>query len=334
MPLDQPPSPVAERTDALRMTLGEHLEDLRRHMLWALGGVVVALGITVYFGFDLIAWLARPLLQAMEVKGYPPQAYAFDPTAGFTVYLKVTLIAAAVLAGPWIVYQVWRFVVLGLHEHERKLVHVLWPFSAIMTTAGVLFTYYVLLPVCLMFFFGFASMYPPIETGEPGWMIRILMTPRTEQAAPAAPDAFDLRLPIYDSDPPQPIEGRLWIDRAERKVKMMLDGQVRVLALQPAQLLTPMPDVGQYVVFAAVLGLGVVVAFQLPVVMLVVGWTGLVDPKQVAKLRKYALFICFAAGTVLTPTDLLSMFVLAVPLYALFELGLLLMKRSFKPEGP
>jgi len=315
------------------MTLGEHIEDLRRHILWALGGIVVALAVTFAFGFQLIGWLAQPLLQAMDARGFPPQAYTFDPTAGFTVYLRVTLIAAAILSGPWIVYQAWRFVVLGLHEHERRLAHALWPFSAVMTVLGVLFTYYILLPVCLMFFYGFVSMYPKLEADEPGWIFKLLLGEQA-QVEPAPPDEFTLRMPTYDADPATPQEGQLWINRAQRKIKAVVNGETHVIALRQETMLTPMPDVGQYVVFASMMGLGVVVAFQLPIAMLVVGWTGLVDPKQVAKLRKYAYFACFVVGAVLTPTDVLSMFVLSIPLCLLFELGLMMMRRTFRPEEP
>jgi len=336
MPIDQPPDSIAERASEMRMTLGEHLEDLRHHILWAIGGVVVAMVGTFYFGFTIIAWLAQPLLQAMEMQGIPPQTYTFGPTAGFDVYLRVSLISAAVVSAPWLVYQVWRFVVLGLREHEQRLIHILWPFSLVMTVLGVLFTYYILLPVCLLFFFTFSTYYPPVEVGDPGFMMNLMQPDKQVEAGdvPEPADEFTLHLPVYDSDPAEAGEGQVWIARSEHKVKMMLGGQVRVLMLNSERLMSPMPDVGQYVKFASILGLGIVIAFQLPVIMLIVGWTGLVDPRMIARMRKYAIFVCFAASAVITPTDLLSMFVLAVPLYTLFELGLALMRLSFRRESP
>ena len=64
----------------------------------------------------------------------------------------------------------------------------------------------------------------------------------------------------------------------------------------------------------------------MPVFMLVLGWTGLIDPARIAKFRKYALFVCAVAGAMLTPADPVSMFILWLPLYTLFEFGLLLMR--------
>ncbi len=336
MPLDQPydpPSPVAERTDELRMTLGEHIEDLRKHLLWGLAGILVALGITCTFGIQLIAWLASPLMQAQQAMGYPPNVITTDPTAGFGVFLTVTLIGAVILSAPWIIYQLWRFVVLGLHEHERRLVHLLWPFSAVMTVLGILFAYYILLPVSMIFFFSFVQYYPKTENVRPGFMMKLLMGDATAPPEVEA-EPFTLRLPMFDEDPPDAVEGQVWINRQDGQVKLKLHGSTTVLMAQPGRMLTPMPNLADFVRFAAVMILGVVIAFQLPVVMLVVGWTGLVDPAMIAKWRKYALFACFAAGAMLTPTDLFSMFVLAVPLYGLFEFGLFMMRLSFKPEGP
>jgi len=103
------------------MPLGDHLEELRRHLIYALIGVGAALVISVAFSFEIIAWLQSPLLEAQYALGFPPQTVATDATFGFmTVYLPVSLIAALVLAAPWIVYQLWRFVESGLYRHERR----------------------------------------------------------------------------------------------------------------------------------------------------------------------------------------------------------------------
>ncbi|MFW6059855.1 MAG: twin-arginine translocase subunit TatC, partial [Phycisphaeraceae bacterium] len=70
MPLDQPDDIDRALGEASRMPLGEHLEDLRRHLIRMLIGIAVALLITFYFGFDLIAILAQPMLQAQYALGY------------------------------------------------------------------------------------------------------------------------------------------------------------------------------------------------------------------------------------------------------------------------
>jgi sec-independent protein translocase protein TatC len=58
--------------------------------------------------------------------------------------------------------------------------------------------------------------------------------------------------------------------------------------------------------------------------VLLLGWAGVIEPKGLGKYRKHALMACAVAGAILTPADPISMLVLAVPLYFLYELGLIL----------
>lgn len=330
------------------MPLGEHLEELRRHIVYALIGVGVALIVAIVFSFEIIAWLQSPLLEAQYALGYTPQTVATDATFGFmTVYIPVSLIAALILAAPWVVYQLWRFVESGLYPHEKKAAHLLAPFSAVMTVLAILFTRYALLPVCIVFFLNFASLYPEVETRRPGAMIRMLTgegagarggerggeaAGSEERGASGALDLF--RFPVLERDPEAPGEGEAWINRRDGRLKVWMGGRVHVMAVTTGKLVSPLPDLPKQVKFAAAMGLGVVIAFHLPLVMLVIGWTGLVDPDLVAKQRKYAVFGSFALGALLTPADLMSMFVLAVPLYALFELGLALMRWADRGQHP
>lgn len=127
------------------MSFGEHLEDLRRRLIHALAGIVAAALVTFYFGFHIMAWLARPFLEALAALGLPPQVYVRDPTLGFRLYLKVSLISAVIVASPWVVYQLWRFIASGLYAHEKRVAYMLAPFSAVMTVLAILLvaTYFV-----------------------------------------------------------------------------------------------------------------------------------------------------------------------------------------------
>ncbi|MEM7577831.1 MAG: twin-arginine translocase subunit TatC [Planctomycetota bacterium] len=206
------------------------------------------------------------------------------------------------------------------------------PFSTFMTALGVGFTYYVMLPVALMFFLSFAKLYPQVEPGEPGVVLGFLLdtvygSDRPDPLTFADPaTAVIPALPVLSGDPDPLLDGMLWIDGPTGTLRAAVNGKIVEQTAAKPQLMTPLPKVDEYVRFAAYLGLGVVAAFQLPVLMLVTGWTGLIDPAWVAKGRKYAAFVCVCLGGILTPTDLLSMAVLSVPLYGLFELGLILMR--------
>ncbi len=80
-----------------------------------------------------------------------------------------------------------------------------------------------------------------------------------------------------------------------------------------------------YINFVLLLMLGIVIAFQMPLVIVLLGWLGLVTPAELRSKRKYALFICAAVAAVITPADALSMIVMLIPLYALYELSILLL---------
>lgn len=334
MPLDQPPSTSQMFGHEVRMTFGEHLEDLRRRLILALAGVLLAALITFtpWVAFGIIGWLAQPFVQVLDLMGFPAQTYGRDTTLGFGIYLQVGLISALILAGPWVIYQAWRFVVEGLYEHERRTVHILAPFSTAMTVLAILFTRYILLPMTLAFFVRFTTWFPEVQPGEPEWIIRQLMSDRmpSEKLPIEAMPAADLpRLPVVEEDPVAPAEGTVWINRRDGKMKSFFSGRVHVLSLASPRIFQPLPDLRDYIGFATFLGLGNVIAFQMPVVMLVLGWTKLVDPRELGKMRKYAFFACAVLAALITPGDVSSMLVMLAPLYALFELGLLAMRWSY-----
>ena len=66
--------------------------------------------------------------------------------------------------------------------------------------------------------------------------------------------------------------------------------------------------------------------FQTPVVVLLLGWIGVIDPKTVGKYRKWALLACAGISAIVTPPDIFSMICMLVPMYLLFELGILLLR--------
>jgi sec-independent protein translocase protein TatC len=141
-------------------------------------------------------------------------------------------------------------------------------------------------------------------------------------------------IPIHGDTPAGVQVGDTWIDADSGELHVWAGQRVlRFVPLDDLALIAPRVEIGSYISFVALLALGVVIAFQLPVVLLVLGWSGAVDPAWLAQYRRYALFACFAVGAVFTPADPVSMVVLAVPLYLLFELGLIL-ARLKKPRVP
>ncbi len=330
------------RIDEIRMSFGDHLEDLRRRLILAFLGPVVMSVIGLIYGKQIVGWLVRPLSQILQYFGYPPQVYNHGVTTAFSVYMKVGLVVGLIIASPWVCFQLWKFVESGLYDRERKTALLIAPFSAMMSVLGVCFMYYVLLPITLSFLIFFTTGFPAPDAegiskgGVTGWILGAYTEPGTEHDPDAGSSTDTSKTPatyiqVLTIDPPNPIEGQAWIKQPEGQYRVHISGQtVTYPPLTKDSMLAPMIEISQYISFVTLLMFGVVIAFQLPVAMMIVGWSRLIDPKIISKYRRYCIFVCFVLGALLTPADPISMIVLAVPLWGLFELGLVVMRISYR----
>ncbi len=89
------------------------------------------------------------------------------------------------------------------------------------------------------------------------------------------------------------------------------------------------PDMAEYVSFIMMVVLVFGLAFETPVATVLTVWTGLTTPEKLGKARPYVFLGAFVIGMLLTPPDVISQTMLAVPVYLLYELGIL-MSRVFK----
>lgn len=92
-----------------------------------------------------------------------------------------------------------------------------------------------------------------------------------------------------------------------------------------------MTDITNYLDFVLKMFMAFGMAFELPVAIFLIVWAGLVTPAQLASYRAYILVAAFAVGMLLTPPDVISQTLLAVPIYLLYELGILA-SRLFAPN--
>lgn len=85
-----------------------------------------------------------------------------------------------------------------------------------------------------------------------------------------------------------------------------------------------LPDITQYLTFTLKLFFAFGIAFEVPVVTLVLIWSGITSVEGLAEKRPYVIVLAFILGMLLTPPDVISQVILAIPMWLLFELGLLL----------
>lgn len=118
-----------------------HLVELRDRLVKAFIAIgVVFLILAVYPGpATLYDWLAQPLVAHLPKGG---TLIATNPISPFMVPIKVTMLAAFMLALPVVLYQVWAFVAPGLYTHEKRLVMPLIISSTLLFFSGVAFCYF------------------------------------------------------------------------------------------------------------------------------------------------------------------------------------------------
>jgi sec-independent protein translocase protein TatC len=247
-----------ERPEETRMSVGEHLEELRRRILYALLGLVAGMVVGLIFAPDIIGMLKEPYIRGMEKLGLKGDLVVLQATSGLTNYLKVAFYSGLVLGSPWIFYQLWMFVAAGLHDRERR--YVRWA-----------------VPFCTLLFLGGAAFFL--------WVVseRILH--------------YLLKLTVWLGMDP--------MITFENHISFMLRMMV-------------------------VFGL----AFQTPLVILVLVWTGLVDMKTLRRYRRHVIIAIMIFSAMFTPPDAFSMAALAVPMWLLYELGILLAYLLLRKEKP
>jgi sec-independent protein translocase protein TatC len=143
-------------------------------------------------------------------------------------------------------------------------------------------------------------------------------------------------LPALAADPANPRAGQAWINTAAHAIHVAVPSgdassgaapQVEIMALplsRPGEISQAF-RLSEYLDFVLTMFLCVAIAFQLPVAMLLLSWTGLVRAEWLRSKRRFALLGVVLAAAVISPGDVLSLVMLAVPLYLLFELSLVLM---------
>lgn len=302
------------------MSFGEHLEDLRRRLAFALLGLVPCLLIGVAVAGPGLRLLMGPVKAQLARAELPAKLQATGVLETFGAYVRVSVVVMLVLGLPWCLWQLWRFVAPGLYRHEQRFARALVPFSFVLSIAGVVFLYFVMLPAMLYFLISFGS-----SLGTP-----------TVPTAPLPAGVVLPSVPILEADPESPIAGQMWFNSTQRELRLAVPHEgaagtsgVHVIGadMMRTQGVVQQYRISEYVNLVFFTAIAFAFGFQTPVVVLLLGWAGIVDPAFLGRHRRYAVFVALIASAVLTPSpDPFSMALLAVPLYALYELGMWLLR--------
>ncbi len=223
-------------------TLIAHLIELRTRLLHSVVALLLVFLCLFPFASKLYAVLAEPMLAKLPKGG---QMIATDVTTPFFVPLKVALMAAFLIALPYILYQIWRFVAPGLYAHEKRMVLPLVLASTTLFFCGMAFAYFAVFPVV----FGFITSSAP-------------------------------------------------------------------------QGVAVMTDIDKYLSFVLGMFLAFGITFQVPVAVVLLVRMGAVSVEKLREIRSYVIVGAFVIGAIFTPPDVVSQFMLAMPLWLLYEAGI------------
>ena len=296
------------------MGLGDHLDDLRKRVIAALI-VPLPLAVVIFAISDwLIELIIRPLQKVQLAGGWAPQLQVLSPPEFLLLEMKLSIVAAIVISLPWIMWQGWKFIAPGLYPHERRYVHLLVPGSFILMVSGITLLYYVMLPLMLQMLMLFAS---GIDSPQ-------VLLPATMEPSHVMGATFPVGRPELAAI------GQAWLADDGRSIEVAVSateaGHVQVLSMQLAgqNAISQVFQLSSYVNFVLALALGIAFAFQLPLVVLLLNWIGVVKVETLRKRRKWALLVCAMVAAIATPADVFSMMIMLIPLYLLYELGILL----------
>ena len=267
-----------------RMSLGDHLDELRRRLVVGVASLAIAFAAGMYFAKPLAEFASTPMMRALtwidedQVERYeerlrenpeeargtyflsddpaetrlrpeytvPKRMTALGTSEGFLYQLKLAGYFAIAIGGPVLLVQLWRFVAAGLYDNERRTVMRSVPISLLLFLLGLAFGYQWMVPYGIYFL---ATAFTPEE---------LVFTPR----------------------------------------------------------------IAEYLPFLSTLTLAMGIVFQLPLVMHVVVRIGLIDRAGLARYRAHFVVGALVLSAVLTPPDPYTQVLLAGPMILLFEIGL------------
>ncbi len=136
------------------LPLTEHLRELRDRLIKSLIAVCIGAGLCYWQIDRLLAFLLAPLLPVLP----PEQKVIFTAyQEAFFSYLKLAVVAGAILASPYVIFQAWRFVAPGLYEHEKRFALPMVLFSCLAFLGGAAFAYFLVFPKAFAFLASFAG---------------------------------------------------------------------------------------------------------------------------------------------------------------------------------
>jgi sec-independent protein translocase protein TatC len=157
----RPDDPEPDDFASARMSFLEHLDELRKRIIRACLGVFVGVAVSVFWISDIFHFLLAPAQSVLPEGSYLIMTL---PGEGFSTHVTVALIAGTVIAAPWVMFQVWKFIAPGLYTNEKRFAIPFVLFSSLGFIGGAAFNHYVAFPSIMGFF---ANFHEPMLRYQP-----------------------------------------------------------------------------------------------------------------------------------------------------------------------
>jgi sec-independent protein translocase protein TatC len=146
------------------MSFLEHLEELRRRIIYCLLAVAVGFGLCWGYAERIYSLMQKPIIQVLHEHGLPEKLVFLSPTEPFNLYLKIGFMAGVFVAAPFILYQVWMFISPGLYRGEKRYVLPFMLSTILLFASGAVFGYRIVYPAALKFLIEYGNQFQPMIT--------------------------------------------------------------------------------------------------------------------------------------------------------------------------
>jgi len=149
----------------------EHLAELRTRLIRSVIAFIIAMLACFAFAESILEFLVEPIGQILRERGEDPRLIFTAPQEKFFVLFRISVVFGLGLSFPVIAHQLWRFVAPGLYSNEKQAFLPFIVASPVLFLLGASFAHYVVTPLAMRFFIGFADILPTLtdalsSTGE------------------------------------------------------------------------------------------------------------------------------------------------------------------------
>jgi len=147
-----PPDDEDDDSPGAKMSFLEHLDELRKRIVYSLSAVGIALLIAFTFITKIYNFLMAPTMKQLPAGS---RLIYTEPGEAFSLYIQLSLIVGVLMAAPFIMYQLWLFIAPGLYANEKKMAIPFVLLSTLGFLGGAAFNHYIMFPWMMAFFASF-----------------------------------------------------------------------------------------------------------------------------------------------------------------------------------